>query len=105
MNLSQPFYDWLREEGFRILGTTVPEQKVVETRKDVFCSLATKEIEKHAGKVPQPMEVFAVMPREQKIGFCEKVIQDGLVFLKIRKKKITPEEEAQERQQEEQIQA
>ena len=97
--MSQPFYDWLREEGFKILGVTVEEQKAVETRKDIFCSLATSEIEKHAGKVPQPMELFDRMPREQKIGFCEVVIQDGLILLGLRKKKQVIEEEEEQLQQ------
>jgi len=103
--MSQPFYDWLRERGFQILGTTVPEQKVVETRKDVFCSLATKEVEKHAGKVPQPMELFAEMPEEQKIGFADKVIEEGLILLGLRKKKKTPEEEEEEKQEMDPIKA
>lgn len=96
--MSQPFYDWLREEGFKILGTTVPEQKAVETRKDVFCSAATKLVEKHAGKVPDPMALFEKMPREQKIDFADKVLEEGLILLGIRKKKLTKEEEEEERQ-------
>lgn len=94
--MSQPFYIWLRQKGFEILGTTVPEQKVVEQRKDVFCSLATKEVEEHAGKVPQPMELFAQMPEEQKEKFARKVIEDGLVMLGLRKKKKTVEEKEEE---------
>lgn len=85
--MSQPYYDWLREEGFAILGVTAEEQKAVEERRDVFCSIATKEIEKHAGKVPNPMEFFERMPQEQKIGFAKKTLNDGLILLGLRKKK------------------
>lgn len=85
--MSQPYYDWLREEGFKILGVTAEEQRAVEERRDVFCSFATREIEQHAGKVPNPMELFERMPLEQKIGFARKTIDDGLTFLGIRKKK------------------
>lgn len=103
--MSQPFYDWLREEGFKILGTTVPEQKAVEERREVFCSAANRLVEKHAGKVPNPMDLFEKMPREQKIGFADKVLEEGLIFLGFRKKKKTMVEEIEERQQEESIKA
>lgn len=85
--MSQPYYAWLRLEGFKILGVTAEEQMAVEERRDVFCSVATKEIVKFAGDVPNPMDLFERMPREQKIGFAEKTVNDGLVILGIRKKK------------------
>lgn len=51
------------------------------------------------------MDLFEKMPREQKIGFADKVLEEGLIFLGFRKKKKTMVEEAEERQQEESIKA
>lgn len=92
--MSQPFQEYLREKGNEILGITEQERQALEKKREIFCGLATEEIKKHAGNVPDPMALFEQMPEEQKRSFARKVIDDGLVILGLRKKKV--EQQAEE---------
>lgn len=69
------------------MGITERERKAIKERRDVFCAFAIKEIEEHAGKIPDPMALFEEMPEEQKMQFVKKVLDDGLILLGLRKKK------------------
>ena len=91
--MSQPWQEWLREKGNEILGITEKERQALEKKREIFCGLVTAEIKKHAGNVPEPMAVFEKMPEEQKRDFARKVIDDGLILLGLRKKKIVQEAE------------
>lgn len=91
--MSQPFQEWLREKGNETLGITEKERQALEHKREIFCGLATEEIKKHAGEVPDPMALFEQMPEEQKRSFAKKVIDDGLIMLGLRKKKVAQEAE------------
>lgn len=92
--MSYSWQEWLREKGNQTLGITEKERQALEHKREIFCGLATEEIKKHAGNVPDPMALFEQMPEEQKRDFARKVIDDGLIILGLRKKKMV--QEAQE---------
>lgn len=94
--MSLPWRTWLRQQSNQRLGITQKERDALEQKHHVFCGYYSSTIREEAGKNANVDKIFDAMPEEQKHEFAQEVIEKGLVLLKLRKKKVSNEEEREQ---------